>query len=68
MQRWRFNPRARDGELAELMAAPGAPRCEDCGLDLEHPYDMKCERCLRSAARRRDAWTAEALATLEAAR
>lgn len=33
------------------MSIPGAPRCEDCGDDLEHSYDMKCRRCLYSAAR-----------------
>ncbi len=42
-----MSPGAR---FEDLMAAPGAPRCEDCAGDLEHPYDLKCSRCLKMAA------------------
>lgn len=48
---WTFGPQLRGEALRERMAAPGAPRCDDCGGDLEDPADYKREHCLRSAAR-----------------
>lgn len=31
--------------LQQAMSAVGAPRCEDCGRDLYHPYFFKCDIC-----------------------
>ena len=56
-----WNPDRDDGRD---MSLPGAPRCEDCGGDLDHSWDFQCWRCWKASSRRHMADAGKVLSSL----